>query len=502
MTPEVAHFDPFAGAPRLNCARRVGVRPGTELILPLAASGARPLRFEVTGLPDGLRVDDEGIVRGTVPAEQGTHTLQLKVSNRDGAVADTVDLVVGYTLALTPPMGWNSWNVYAHTVNADVIVAAARALVATGMRDLGYRYINIDDHWHAPQRGPGGEPLADPVKFPDGIAAVAAEVHALGLQLGIYSDAAHLTCGGCYGGYGYERIDAAAYADWGVDLLKYDYCYAPSSAQEARRRYRAMAAALEASGRSIVLSVCEWGLRKPWTWAAGVGGSLWRTTPDIFDNFGWTPVGVRFIARRNLRLADFAGPGRWNDPDMLVVGNRGAGLATGVLRIPNQWPRPFVGRRVWSFRGLNDRQVHSHVSLWAMMAAPLLASHDLAASSPFDLALLTNPEILAIDQDPLGAQGRLVPARPGLWQVVKPLADGGFAVSVTNLTRLSRHVVIDLEALARHSGGTVAGHSGATAVGTLAVSDAWTLEELGSPAVIRRTLPPHGTVVLVCRPAV
>lgn len=497
--PEIAHYDPFSGPPRFNGAARIGIRPGTELIQPLAVTGARPLRYRVSGLPTGTRVDDDGILRGVAPRTTGTHHLAVEVSNELGIATRTIELIVGDRLALTPPMGWNSWNVHATAVDARVMIATARAIVDTGMRDLGYRFVNIDDCWHAPSRAADGRPRANADTFPDGIEAVAQQVHDMGLSLGLYSDAADRTCAGCYGSYGYERVDAETYAQWGVDLLKYDYCYAPAARSAAVARYLAMADALAGVDRSIVFSICEWGIRKPWLWARESGGNMWRTTPDIFDTFGWTPLGVRFIARRNLGLADHAGPGAWNDPDMLVVGNRGGGRATGVLRTPNQLPGRLAGRRIWTFRGLTDVQVHTHVSLWAMMAAPLLASHDLTRSSEFDLALLRNPEILAIDQDPLGVQGRLVRGphgrgRPGLWQVVKPLADGGFAVSVTNLWRSVRRVIVDVDELA--SGPLTPD----PASGGYEVVDAWTMESMGSPSLVRTVLPGHGTKIWVCRP--
>jgi alpha-galactosidase len=484
--PEIARFDPFAGPPRLHGARRVGIRPGTPLVHPLAATGARPLTFEVVGLPAGLTVDHEGIVRGTAPPEPGTHRLAVSVANAEGRARADVDLVVGEELCLTPPMGWNSWNVYGRDVSAEVIVATARAMVDSGLRDLGYQYVNIDDHWHADRRAPDGRPVANPATFPDGIGPVADAVHALGLKLGIYSDAAHLTCGNCYGGYGHEEVDARTYAEWGVDLLKYDYCYAPSSRAAAEERYGTMGRALRATDRSIVLSVCEWGFRSPWRWAPGIGGSYWRTTPDIFDTFSWSPFGVRHIAWRNLRLADQAGPGRWNDPDMLLVGNRGRGGSTGVLRTPNQLPAPLRGRVLWHFRGLTDQQALSHVTLWAMMAAPLLASHDLADTDPFDLALLANPEVLAVDQDPLGRQGRRVEGPFGTWVLAKPLADGALAISMTNLTRFPRRVTVRL---ADHGLGDGA-----------EVTDAWRLRSLGRRRDLAAHLPGHGSALFVCRP--
>ena len=351
----IASFDPFAGPPRLHGARRVGIRPGTELIHPIAATGERPLRFTVSDLPAGIDVDEQGILRGTAPGSAGVHPLTVRVSNSRGTAEATIELRVGDLLALTPPMGWNSWNVFRDQVSADLVVGIAEAMVTTGMRDLGYQYVNIDDHWHAGSREPDGTPAADPVRFPDGIAAVAERVHELGLKLGIYSDAAELTCGGCFGGYRYEELDARTYAAWGVDLLKYDYCHAPARRSAAVERYGTMGRALAGSGRSIVFSVCEWGMRRPWRWAPQVGASSWRTTGDIFDTFTWPLVGVRSIARRTMRLADFAGPGRWNDPDMLLVGNRGKGLSTGVLQPVEGWRmRPVL----WSFKGLNLSLIH------------------------------------------------------------------------------------------------------------------------------------------------
>ncbi len=479
----IASFDPFAGPPRLHGARRVGIRPGTELIHPIAATGERPLRFAVSDLPAGIEVDEEGILRGTAPSRAGAHTLAVRVANGAGTAEDTIELRVGDTLALTPPMGWNSWNVFRDDVSAEVIVGIAEAMVSTGMRDVGYQYVNIDDHWHAESRESDGTPAADPVRFPDGIAAVAERVHALGLKLGIYSDAAELTCGGCFGGYGYEDLDARTYAAWGVDLLKYDYCHAPAKQSVAIERYGTMGRALAESGRSIVLSVCEWGFRKPWTWASQVGGSYWRTTGDIFDTFSGPVVGVRSIARRTLRLADDAGPGHWNDPDMLLVGNRGNGLSTGKLQPVEGWRvRPVL----WNFKGLNDEQAQSHMTLWAMLAAPLLASHDLAATEDFDLDLLRNPEILAIDQDALGQQARRRRSAPGTWLLAKPLVDGRLALSVTNLRRRPRSVELDLGSLGLPEGAHVL--------------DAWAMAELGHRTTLTARLPAHGSAVYVCRP--
>lgn len=481
--PELVAYDPFAGSPRLNGARRVGGRAGTELLHALAVTGARPLEWEVGGLPAGVTVDDHGVLRGRWPHDGGVVPIRVRVRNDQGSIDETVELHVGEPLALTPPMGWNSWNVYADSVNAEVVLRAAEAMVSTGMRDLGYQYVNIDDHWHAASRASDGSPTANPDTFPDGLAPLAERVHALGLKLGIYSDAAERTCGNCFGGLGYEEIDAATYAEWGVDYLKYDYCHAPRDLDAARRRYGAMGSALEACGRSIVFSVCEWGGRDPWKWAPEAGASLWRTTGDIFDTFSRGPLGVWGIARRNLELAEFAGPGRWNDPDMLLIGNHGAGRATGVLRLPfkGNW-RP----KIWSFRGLDSHEAHTHMTLWAMMAAPLLASHDLVGSDDLDLALLTNPEVIAVNQDVLGAQGRLVEGGRGRWALHKPLAGGGVAISISNLTRRPQSTSVELGRF-----GDPARHR---------LLNAWTFEEMAESSTLTVRLAPHGSAMFTYRP--
>ena len=480
----ITRFDPFAGPPRINGARRVGIRPGTELIHPIAVTGERPLRFELVGLPDGIAVDEDGILRGHAPDSAGEHEVRVEVSNARGSASATVTICVGPLLGLTPPMGWNSWNVYGEKVSAEVIIRMAEAMVANGMRDLGYQYVNIDDFWHAKSRNADGTPAANPETFPGGIAPVADALHRLGLKLGIYSDAAHLTCGKCFGGLGYEQIDARSYAEWGVDLLKYDYCHAPKDRQTAVDRYGAMSRALQATDRSILLSACEWGGRQPWLWAEGLGATTWRTTLDIFDTFTWLYFGVRGIARKNLTLADHAGPGAWNDPDMLLVGNRGRGNVTSRLPVGPK------GTLKLPLRGLNDAQALSHMTLWVMMAAPLLASHDLASGSALDNAILTNPDVLAVNQDVLGRQGRKVPSARGIWQIRKPLADGGAAVSLTNVGPVARTVEVDpVEGL------------GTPPVGGWKVIDAWSGEVLTGTGPRKVRLDRHESVLYVARPA-
>ena len=301
------------------------------------------------------------------------------------ALADTTQEVVNKApngLALTPPMGWNSWNKFACDVNEKIVRAAADAMVGSGMRDAGYRYVVIDDCWQGP-RDTNGFITADTQRFPSGIKALADYVHSRGLKFGIYSDAGRLTCGGRPGSQGHEYQDALTYARWGVDYLKYDWC--STGDRNAKEGYAVMADALRQSGREIAFSICEWGTAKPWLWAKNTG-NLWRTTGDIFDSYNrkdpkrdWAHTLLE-IVDLNEPLWPFAGPGHWNDADMLEVGNG----------------------------GMTPTEYRSHFSLWAMMASPLMAGNDIANMDESTRSILLNKEVIAVDQDPLGQQGRRV----------------------------------------------------------------------------------------------
>jgi alpha-galactosidase len=321
-------------------------------------------------------------------------------------------------LSATPPMGWNSWNKFAcDGINEKVIREVADAMVSSGMHEAGYQYIVIDDCWQV-ARDSAGNIIADPVKFPGGIKALADYIHSKGLLFGIYSCAGSKTCAGRPASLGYEYQDARQYAAWGVDFLKEDWCN--TTTQNAPASYTLMRDALHKAGRGIVFSLCEWGSNKPWLWARDVG-QLWRTTGDISDKWSYTEPGDT-AARSgtvlgNLDLEDglekYAGPGHWNDPDMLEVGNG----------------------------GLTEDEERAHFSLWCMLAAPLLAGNDLRNMTPATKAILNNRAVIAIDQDPLGQQGyRVSPARDrssvtptqGLEVFVKPLSGGDTAVCLLN----------------------------------------------------------------------
>ncbi|MFC0430449.1 NEW3 domain-containing protein [Kutzneria buriramensis] len=309
-------------------------------------------------------------------------------------------------LAATPPMGWNDWNAFGCSVDQQLVEQTADTLVSSGMRDAGYQYVNIDDCWALPNRDTTGNLVADPAKFPDGIAELADYVHARGLKLGIYEDSGIHTCsksGGFPGSLGHEQQDADLFASWHVDYLKYDDCNVPADGQNIPStiaRYDAMRDAL--AGKGIVFSICEktdFGVPNS---AWPTVGNLWRTTGDIHDNYN------RMVAlfHTNITLADLAGPDHWNDPDMLEIGNG----------------------------GMSDVEYRSHFALWAEMAAPLIAGTEVRTMSPATKEILTNREIIAVDQDPSGAQGRAVSSADGQWVLTKPLADGSRAVTLFNET--------------------------------------------------------------------
>jgi len=328
-------------------------------------------------------------------------------------------------LAPTPPMGWMTWNYFGDNINEQVLREMADAIVASGMVNAGYRYLMIDDGWQG-GRDNKNNIIPDPKKFPSGIKALADYVHSRGMKLGIYSDAAPLTCAGYTASLNFEEQDAKTFASWGVDYLKYDYCHAPKDAESAKIRYRKMADALRRSG-SIVFSVCEWGERKPWLWAANVGGHLWRTTFDVRDKWqrksGETDgEGLMDILDVNAELHQFSGPGRWNDPDMLIVGLYGKKGPSGDL----------------GGVGCNDTEYQSNMSLWSIMAAPLIATNDVRSMNRETKRILLNAEVIAVNQDALGKQGERK-IKNDIWNVfVKPLANGDVAVAILNRSESNR----------------------------------------------------------------
>lgn len=411
----------FTGAPQINGASVLGNYPNTPLLFPVPTSGQRPIQWQAEKLPPGLRIDHQtGIISGTVK-QAGTYTVTVSASNQKGKARKILTVVIGDKLALTPPMGWNSWNTFASAISEQLIKEMADKMVSSGMRDLGYQYINLDDFWQLAERGADGHIQINKEKFPNGIKALADYVHAKGLKLGIYSDAADKTCGGVAGSYGFEEQDAADFASWGIDLLKYDYCHAPNNADTAKVRYTKMYNALRKTNRSIVFSICEWGVRKPWDWAAAAGGSSWRTTGDIYDVWDITSAkdlrGIIQITDKNLQLAKYAGPGHWNDADMLIVGIYGKGKATSG--------KPEA-------KGCTDMEYRAHMSLWCLMASPLICGNDLRSMNAFTQSTLFNPEIIAINQDRLGKQATVLRTDENVQIITKQLDNKSWAVGFFN----------------------------------------------------------------------
>ena len=371
-------------------------------------------------------------------------------------------------LALTPPMGWNSWNKFACNVSEDMIKSMADAVVKSGMKDAGYVYVNIDDCWQV-SRDANANIVADPQRFPHGMKAVGDYIHSLGLKFGVYSDAGSKTCAGRPGGLGHEYQDAVQYAAWGVDYLKYDWC--STTSQDAKASYANIRAALDASGRPIVLSICEWGKAQPWLWGKDVGGNLWRSTGDIQDRWGggqqkWPDGsccsnGVLSIIDQQVGLQSYAGPGHWNDPDMLEVGNG----------------------------GMTDVEYRSHFSLWALLAAPLIAGNDLRNMRPEIHDILTNKEVIAVDQDALGREGERVAKNGDLEVWVKQLKDGSRAVILLNRGGSEQQISANWEDLG-YPGGVSA-----------SVRDLWLHKELGKfTGKFSATVASHGVVMVTVRP--
>ncbi len=373
------------------------------------------------------------------------------------------------TLALTPPMGWNSWNQFEWEVSDSLIREIADAMVANGMRDAGYRYIIIDDYWVG-GRDTKNRLFPDPERFPHGMKALADYVHGKGLKLGIYSDAAELTCAGVTGSLGFEEIDAQTFADWGIDYLKYDYCHAPTDRTTAFTRYKKMGDALKKTGRPIVFAVCEWGGRSPWLWARAAGGHLWRTTYDSRD--GWRSgdgflTGIMDIFDTQEGLEPYAGPGGWNDPDLLMVGLYGKGKSSS----PDA-----------RFPGCTDEEYKTHFALWCMLAAPLIVNNDLRDMSDFTRGLLTNRHLIAVDQDSLGRQGYTF-MRSGELQYLRKELKDGVAICVFNRSDAPASFVFDPV-------------RDADILYPATVTNAWT-GRMSKKGIVRGTLPAHGCEVYI-----
>ena len=446
--------------PKINGPKVLGVRPGNPILFTIPATGERPLRFTAENLPVGLMLDPEsGIIRGVL-AKAGTYNIVLKAMNRIGADSRVLRIEAGDRICLTPPMGWNSWNCWGLQVDEKKVKDAAD-FMGRHLIDHGWTYIDIDDGWEAPQRAADGS-LAGNAKFPD-FKGLCAYVHDKGLKFGIYSSPGPETCGGHLGSYDHELQDAATWSQWGVDYLKYDYCYysqlAPVPTEALiEHPYAVMRQALDRVKRDIVYCV-GFGAPRVWYWGQEAGGNLWRTTRDITDEWNI----VMAIGFFQDVCAPVTGPGRYNDPDMLVVGRLGQG-----------W-----GDKVHDSYLTADEQ-YTHVSLWCLQSAPLLIGCDMSDMDDFTMNLLTNDEVIAVDQDPLVMPVRkLVKPEGQVWY--KYLEDGSIAVGLFNVDPYfiqwdkSRG-----DSIQRSKTGMVLNFSDLGLRGRYRVRDLWRQRDLGS----------------------
>jgi len=420
--PQIAHIIP--GKPRINGASVVGCSPNKPFVYLIPATAACKLTYSAAGLPPGVSLDpNTGIISGKV-TKAGTYIVKLGVKGQLGKAARKIKIIAGENmLARTPPMGWNSWNCFAGAIDDGKVRTTADLFIEKGLAAHGYQYVNIDDCWQGVRDANGV--IVPNEKFPD-MKALCDYVHSKGLKIGTYSSPGPKTCGGFEGSYQHELQDAKTWAEWGIDYVKYDWCSyggiaKDSSLEELQKPYKLMGDCLKSVDRDIFYSFCQYGMGDVWKWGAEFGGNCWRTTGDINDSWS-SMAGIGFNQAGH---EVYAGPGHWNDPDMLVVGHVG-------------WGSPHPSK-------LSPNEQVTHITLWSMLSAPLLIGCDLTALDQFTLDLLTNDEVLAINQDSLGKQASRITANDGTEIWARPLADGTKAVALFNRTPLSRTVVVDFK---------------------------------------------------------
>lgn len=404
---------PPAATPRINGPTIFGVRPGHPVLYRLPVTGEKPIELSADGVPEGVTFDPVSQRLSGELTSPGTYLITFHAKNAQGTVEKRFKLVAGDTLALTPPLGWNSWNCFAGNVDADKIKAAADAMVSSGLIEHGWTYINIDDTWEGSRDAAGN--IQSNAKFPD-MKELADYVHERGLKIGLYSSPGPKTCAGFEASWHHEEQDARQYAAWTFDYLKYDWCSygsvvdkSLSRLEQCEKPYQVMSAALQSLDRDIVFSLCQYGMCDVWQWGASVGGNCWRTTGDITDTWG-SMSHNGFDASVN--LAKYGGPGHWNDPDMLVVGNLGWGNVRPCHLTPNEQ--------------------YTHISLWCLLDSPLLIGCDMSRLDDFTKALLSNDEVLEVNQDELGRQASRVAKNGELEVWAKEMADGSKAVGLFN----------------------------------------------------------------------
>ena len=417
---------PTPPEPRINGAKVFGVRPWSPFLFKVAATGRPPLKYSASGLPDGLKIDPKnGLITGALK-KKGEHLIMITVENDLGFYERELKIIVGDVISLTPPMGWNSWNCWGLSVSDRKVRQSADAMKSSGLIDHGWSYVNIDDGWEDTHDKDGNILPND--KFPD-MKALCNYVHSLGLKIGIYSSPGPKTCGGYEGSYMFVANDAQNYASWGIDYLKYDWCsygnIAPKPTPEQMKYpYKEMKHALRKANRDIHYSLCQYGMGDVWTWGAEVDGNSWRTTGDITDT--WESLSE--IGFNQYKCSPYSAPGRWNDPDMLVVGWVGWGPAL-------------------HYTLLTPSEQYTHITLWSLLAAPLLIGCDLEQLDLFTMNLLTNDEVLAVNQDPLGKQAIQIRKTDEFEIWARKLEDGSVAVGLFNKTTKPLYIPVEMREL-------------------------------------------------------
>jgi alpha-galactosidase len=464
---------------------RIGVVPNRPFLFLIPATGDSTLRYSVQNLPAGLNLDEKtGIIKGATSAV-GEFTLQLTVSDQSGAMTKSVKLVVGEkAVALTPIMGWNPWYVWGCTVSDQKIRDAADLMVSSGMAAHGYNYINLDDCWQD-KRNADGEMVPNS-RFPD-MKALADYVHAKGLRIGMYTGPGKTTCGGYQAtedldfdkGISFLEKDVQMYARWGFDFIKYDWCIFPTDQREAdyyktkqQTLYQRMSDAIAASARSMVHMICQYGEKEVWKWGASVGGNMWRTNNDLADTW---PAVIR-NGFENIAISSFAGPGHWNDLDMLMIGKANWPMRLGDYDIPGTNPRPSQ---------LSYYEKETHMTLWSMLASPLLFSGDLTQLDQETLGFLNNDDMIAVNQDALGAPVKMVFDSGDKKVITRTLADGTLAVAMFNLNSINSTLIFTNKMI------------GLADDAKYSAKNVWSREVIEATGEMKAIVPAHGTFFVI-----
>ncbi|MBX7255305.1 MAG: NPCBM/NEW2 domain-containing protein [Candidatus Hydrogenedentes bacterium] len=464
--------------PRINGPKVYGCRPGHPFIYRIPTTGERPMEFACENLPASLTLNAQsGIVTGIVP-DAGEYAVTLRAKNTHGEASRTFKIVAGDTLALTPPMGWNHWYAHYNRITDAMMREAADIMVSSGMADVGYQFVSIDDCWMnadkhddpmrvGPARDANGNVLPNK-HFPD-MKALTDYIHAKGLKAGIYISPGPRTCAGFTGSLGYEAQDAQQFSDWGFDLLKYDLCSYGDvigktvTVEALKVPYQLMGDLLKAQDRDIQMNLCEYGLGDVWEWGAEVGGQSWRTSGDL----GFELNRIFEVALENAKHAEFSRPGSWNDPDYIQIGYIGDARTNGN-------PKPC---------DLTPNEQYAFISLWSLMASPLFYSGDMSKLDEFTINVLCNPEVIDIDQDPLGQCARVVPLDEDSFVMVKDLEDGSKAVGFFNRGEFEARLSVEWKTL------------GIT--GSQRLRDVWRQKDLGDATEkFDATIGRHGVVLL------